>query len=160
MANSVTDDGLAPRVFAVPSILKAYGVVHFADPGGALMLSGFEANIVAVCVEGCEVLCLPCASKRLGEPRCARVIAGLESRGGGGLPRPESQYQINEAATDNGYECSVGEEGRAPADSPRGSSASDAARSAAMTVESGLTSTRRRQRARDAGSATRRRQRR
>ena len=69
------------------------------------MLSGFEANIVAVCVEGCEVLCLPCASKRLGEPRCARVIAGLESRGGGGLPRPESQYQINEAATDNGYEC-------------------------------------------------------
>lgn len=27
MANSVTDDALAPRVFAVPSILKAYGVV-------------------------------------------------------------------------------------------------------------------------------------
>lgn len=73
------------------------------------MLSGFDANIVAVCVEGCEVLCLPCASKRLGEPRCARVIAGLETRDGWGVPRPESQYQINEAAAENGCECNCWE---------------------------------------------------
>ena len=74
------------------------------------MLSGYDMKIVAVCVEGCEVLCLSCASKRLGEPRAARVIAGLECLSTWGAPHAESQASIDDGATDNGYECKCSRE--------------------------------------------------
>ena len=52
-------------------------------------------------VEGCEALCLACAAKRLGEPRCARVIAGLDRCHLEVITR----YTANAWALDNGCEC-------------------------------------------------------
>jgi|HubBroStandDraft_6_1064221.scaffolds.fasta_scaffold01839_11 hypothetical protein len=79
------------------------------------MLSGLDTKIVAVCVEGCEVLCLSCAAKRLGEPRAARVIAGLERSDAWGAPSVECQFSIDEHATQSGYECQCAEsEGHTP----------------------------------------------
>lgn len=71
------------------------------------MLSGFDLKIVGVNVEGCEALCLPCAAKRLGEPRCARVVAGLEDRRNleWGAPEVITSYTADDWALDNGCEC-------------------------------------------------------
>jgi len=71
------------------------------------MLSGLDREIVGVNVAGCDALCLPCAAKRLGEPRCARVIAGLEDRRHleWGAPEPINRYNAEDWAQDNAEEC-------------------------------------------------------
>jgi hypothetical protein len=85
------------------------------------VLSGLDMEIVGVNVEGCEALCLPCAAKRLGEPRCARVVAGLEDRREWGAPEVITRYTALDRALDQGYDCQCHEgEGAGIVRTPRG----------------------------------------
>ena len=67
------------------------------------MIDASDLRIAAFALEWEGYFCRACAVDKLGEATVARIEAGLCA----GVPewRPAPVYEVNESATDRGYEC-------------------------------------------------------